>query len=335
MRATGLLLALLAFTGSGLAQSSHLVSQLRTNYTAGGTTYAFQWYTYDANGRLTYASTYDGTDTLSTLSSESRYAYDTGGLLTGEAIVMADDTIYEFRYAYDASDSLVEVRRLNAAGNTSYIDSLTYDTSHLLVRAERWNGSGATLRYFHALTRDGDGYIVSDTLYEPDTAASFAATQATLFTNAPDGRVLAEDAWLDHNGWYQTSRTVLDYDVDNRLIARTQYEGNGAAHVLLDSLAYEHDLLGNRTLELHYDDGRALTYRIESVWETSTALALQPAPLRIRAVEGTATERYLGACLFALNGRRTMVPSTRVAASFVVSARTGRTGLAHAGAVLD
>ncbi|MBD3242471.1 MAG: hypothetical protein GF331_17915 [Chitinivibrionales bacterium] len=268
----------LVIAGFASAQSSMLVSQLRTNYTAGGTTYAFQWYTYDSNGRLTYASAYDGADTLSALSSVRQYAYDGAGKLTGEAVVMQGDTLYELRYAYGLGDNLIEVRRLNASGSVTYIDSLEYDAGDRLVRTERWDNTGATLRYFHNLRRDPDGNVVSDTLYEPDGSGGFIAKQATMFTHAADGRVLTEDAWREQSGWYQISQTILTYDSNDWLVSRAKYEGTGASGVLLDSLAYTNDSHGNRIVELHYDDERTLTYRIDSVWDFQTVVAFGCSP---------------------------------------------------------
>lgn len=271
MRLSRALVLCLVAAGVASAQSSRLVSELKTNYTAGGTTQSFQWYAYDAEGYLVYKAAYDGNDTLDPLMSTMQYTYDASNRLIGEANVTTD-TVYEFRYSYDANDNLVEARRLNALGNPTLIDSMEYDGSNRLVRTERWNGPGTQLRYYHNLQLDGNGYVVSDTLYEPDGLGGFMATQAWLFTNATDGRVLEEAHWLDQSGWSQMDQTVLAYDGDDLLIARTMYEGNGASHTLLDSLAYTNDALGNRTVELHYDDERALTYRIDFTWETVTGV---------------------------------------------------------------
>ncbi len=135
--------------------------------------------------------------------------------------------------------------------------------------------------------------------------------QATLFTNAGDGRVLTEAKWLEQSGWSQTSLTRLTYDGSNRLIARTEYEGNGASNTLLDSLGYTNDVNGNRIVEVHYDDERTLTYRIDYVWEPATGIVARSFDLgRERSVEfAGSTLRVAGAAadlaveLYDMNGR--------------------------------
>lgn len=245
--------------------SCRLLSELRTNYTAGGNTSFFTWYTYDTDGNRIEQDVYAGADTTGTGMSTTEYTYDTEGRLTNEILKSGTTTLGSVSYSYDGNGNLVETRTLRPNGDTRFYDSLFYDANDNLVRRDHY-AADDTKTYYHALTCNAAGHTLADTLYEPDGQGGFVARQASLFTHDTDGRVTAEANWREQSGWFLISTVMMTYD-NGYLASATEYEGDGSSTKMLDSLAFESDQHGNRTRESRYNDERTLVHTVDYTWD--------------------------------------------------------------------
>ncbi len=288
-----------------------LDSELYTDYSGGTGNEILTHYTYDNDGHRVERGVFDGGDTLADRLSTTEYSYDVGGLLLQEVLRNpAGDTLSIVQYVYDAEDRRVGVRMLRADLTLRYRDSLIYSDT-LLTVMQRYN-SADEMTFYHAFAYDLDGNLASDSLYE-GSGAVFSPTQALLYSCGTDGRVETETSWrFVDTRWFVISTARMSYS-DTLLVAVTTFEGDGATEALMDSMAYAHDLWGNRTREESYDSDRALVYSIDFTWtDTATLVA--------RRSQGLAAERLAAARpnhrpqRFLLNGRRAG-PSAAAAAA--------------------
>ncbi|MBD3241413.1 MAG: hypothetical protein GF331_12565 [Chitinivibrionales bacterium] len=281
MRAS-LLVFIVLVQGVCFAQERFVLeSELRTNFSSGGSVSSFTAYHYDTEGNRVERRVFDGVDSAAALMSSVRYSYDTQGRCVEELLVDdAGDTLSMVRYAWGA-EGVLRATTLDSDGSVRFADSLRY-AGGLLRAQERYDAAGELAWYRNYGYERGSA--ASDSLYEPDGVGGFSATQARLLSRNTDSTVAAEAQWrLAGGAWYLISTTVMSY-ADKELVSATTYEGDGATLRLMDSLAYAVDSYGNRTLEEHFDDERTKTYEIAYTWrDTQQGVAIAPVAAAARS----------------------------------------------------
>lgn len=240
-----------------------LKSELRTNFSEGGSVSAFTGYHYDTRGNRIERRVFDGIDSTVALMSSVKYSYDAQDRCIEELLVEAGgDTLSIVRYTWGA-DGLISAVTLSKDGRVRYSDSLRY-TGGLQRAQERYNASGVLTWYHHYGYQNG--LLTTDSLYEPDGSSGFTPMQARLLSHNANSTIATEAQWRVSGGtWYLISTTVMGY-ADDKLASATTYEGDGGSLRLVDSLAYTVDSWGNRTKEEHFDNEQTKTYEIVFTW---------------------------------------------------------------------
>lgn len=103
-----------------------LKSELRTNFSEGGSVSAFTGYHYDTRGNRIERRVFDGIDSTVALMSSVKYSYDAQDRCIEELLVEAGgDTLSIVRYTWGA-DGLISAVTLSKDGRVRYSDSLRY-----------------------------------------------------------------------------------------------------------------------------------------------------------------------------------------------------------------
>ena len=145
---TCLLVFALLVPGVCLAQERFVPeSELRTNYSGGGSVSAYTAYHYDAEGNRIERRVFDGVDSAAALMSRVRYCYDAHDRCIEELLIdNVGDTLSIVRYAW-GDDGLLCAATLRGDGSVRFTDSLRYESGLLSVQ-ERYNAAGE-LTWYH------------------------------------------------------------------------------------------------------------------------------------------------------------------------------------------
>jgi hypothetical protein len=286
-----MLFFLIAGQGASFGQDRfQLVSALRTGYGDAAGVSSYTAYGYDSEGNRIDQRVFNGVDSAAALMSSVRYTYDMQKRCTEELLLNASgDTLSIVRYTY-GTEGLLSASTLRKDGSLRFSDSLLY-AGGVLVEQRRYLSS-TQLSFFHRYGYQS-GLLSSDNLYERDATDGFTATQTRLLSRNTDSSVAREAQWRNAGGqWYCISTTVMAY-ANKNLVSAVTYEGDAASKRLMDSLAYNVDAYGNRTLETQFDDERVKTYDIAYTWRDT-----QPV-----SVTAAANTRRPGSRMALCNGR--------------------------------
>ncbi len=253
-----------------------LESELRTNFSGGGSISSLTAYHYDNDGNRIERRVFDGVDSTATLVSSVRYSYDAQGRCIEELLVDdGGDTLSIVRYTW-GTDGMLSAATLRKDGSVRFADSLRYTDGLMRVQG-RYNAAGE-LTWYHSYSYV-NGLSATDSLYESNGGSEFVATQARIISHNADSTVASEAQWRVSGGqWYLISTKVMAY-AQKILVAAMTYETDGASGRLIDSLAYTADSYGNRTFEAHFDSEREKTYYITYTWRDT-----QPVGIAAKAV---------------------------------------------------
>jgi hypothetical protein len=240
-----------------------LQTELRTTYTGAFAAKSFTGYNYNASGNRIARRVFDGVDSSSALMSRELFTYDADSRLSQDLLLSATgDTLSIVRNTY-GSGGLICAATLKKDGSVRFTDSLIYSGA-VLAEQRRYNSS-ATMTYFHRYAYVS-GLLCADSLFEPDGANGFAATQALLISRNADSTVAREAQWRKSSDlWYPVGITKMTY-TQKLLVSAATYEADGSSGALTDSLAYAYDAHGNKIKESSFSDDKTLVYEIASIW---------------------------------------------------------------------
>lgn len=267
-----------------------LQSELRTNYGPNSTLPPrLTTYVYSNFGAAIKVFSFKGGDTLSGLDNSIIYGYDSiQRRISMVQLNSGVDTVAVNYYGYNAGGDMNVIKTMvNKSGNWQ-IDSLKYDSNHKLL--ERWHF--ATITDFHRYSYNASGQEAADTLFE-QSATVFMPTQSNIFDYSVTNVISQKHYFVAGGSWYCDRDSVATYS-NNRLLSNAVYDPSGVTPVLMDSLFFSYDTLGNKTEVSHFDKTGARTYTIDYQWFANPyASVLARAQAEKKNLEIAYSKRYV------------------------------------------
>jgi hypothetical protein len=190
-------------------------------------------YMYDANGNVTLNTFFNWDSTYWENSAQFVNSFDANNNLLSTTILnwigTQWDSVNQFAYAYDTSNNLVEETDYyySAGFQPSYKYALVYNSANLQIQntGQYWTGSAWKNQFLDTLE-----YDVNNNLIYFERKDWKQSSQAFSLTDA---------------------KTEYEYNSDNQLILRTDYNGDGAtSYTPAAKYTFEFDSNGNNTYQL-------------------------------------------------------------------------------------
>jgi hypothetical protein len=241
-----------AYTYSGGSGGNLTNASDYTGTYPSGTLYAYDAYTYDANGNMTKDAYYYGSPPV--LQNYYVYTYDSNGNQTSQGNYSSTSVEgNNSTYSYDSNGNLTSIANYSSPGVETSVDTLSYDQNNRLVKI-----------VFTDLTNsanDGSYTITwsSTTSFPTQLSLSLGGTTATITYTVTQTSITTAESYSSstYSSSYSDSQNFNSYGLEVQEVDNGSYTSSGTTTTYNYTYNYNYDINGNRTDEVYYYNGTA------------------------------------------------------------------------------